>query len=121
MDTGFLLASTRTRSSSQCRPSIYAGWSLRRGSRSIADLSLWTSLVGGVRLFDEMVMQIINLKAEIDRLRKQLEEAERRYHSADLEVGSADAEFVQGAQQRHQVGLTTFVIVADPMLCWRRR
>jgi uncharacterized protein (DUF3820 family) len=32
-------------------------------------------------LYDEMVMQIIALKAELDRLRKQLEEAEQRLHA----------------------------------------
>lgn len=46
-------------------------------------------------LFDEMVMEIIDLKAEIDRLRKQLEEAERRHHAADPELGTADEEFIK--------------------------
>ena len=44
-------------------------------------------------LFDEMVMQIISLKAEIDRLRKALGETEQRDHLADLETAPADHEF----------------------------
>jgi len=46
-------------------------------------------------LYHEMVLEIITLKAEIERLRLQLEEAERRQHAADLEVGASDEEFVK--------------------------
>jgi hypothetical protein len=43
--------------------------------------------------FTDAVMQIVSLKAEIHRLRQQLDEAERRQSSSDLEVGAADDEF----------------------------
>jgi hypothetical protein len=46
-------------------------------------------------LYYEMVMQIIALKAEIDRLRKELNEAERRNHRADLDMAPADDEFAR--------------------------
>jgi hypothetical protein len=46
-------------------------------------------------LYHEMVMQIINLKAEIERLRKQLGEVEQRHHAGDSEGGSADEEFIR--------------------------
>jgi len=46
-------------------------------------------------LFDQMVMEIISLKAETERLRKQLDEAERRQHATGLEVGAADEEFIK--------------------------
>jgi uncharacterized protein (DUF3820 family) len=46
-------------------------------------------------LFDEMVLQIIGLKAEIDRLRKQLEEGERRHYDAVPEGGSANEGFLR--------------------------
>jgi uncharacterized protein (DUF3820 family) len=46
-------------------------------------------------LFDEMVMQIINLKAQVEHLRRQLHEAEQRNHRADLETAPADHEFAR--------------------------
>ena len=46
-------------------------------------------------LYQEMVVEIIKLKAEIDRLRRQLEEAERRTHRADLDMAPADDEFAR--------------------------
>ena len=45
-------------------------------------------------LYDEMVMQIIALKEEIDRLHKRLEEAEQRHRNAE-----ADDEFVRALKR----------------------
>lgn len=55
-------------------------------------------------LYDEMVVEIIRLKAEVDRLRKQLEEGERRHHAGDLEVGAADEEFMRALAATSESG-----------------
>lgn len=55
-------------------------------------------------LFDETVMQIISLKAEIERLRKQLDESEQRDRASYAEVGATDEEFTRALKSTVEAG-----------------